>query len=901
MAVTLNAKGTSVPYFKIGRKGTTIFQGTTDPNPTYSVSQGDIWIDTTSNEIKIRTASSTWASAAGGSVSALTDLTDIDLSTPATDGQILVWDNANSVFVAADEYGDTDVKTLLSSLDSSIIPSADVTYDLGSPTNQWKDIYVGPGSIYMSGTKIIEEDSVSGNLKFSAASNQSVHILSHGTGDTVLETSNGLDIIAHNSANIDLQVSTGQITFTGDVLANNDLTVTGNLTINGTTTTVNTATLTVSDNIIVLNNDETGTPSQDAGIEIERGTETNVAIAWNETTDRWTFTNDGSTYANLPLSTDELTEGSTNLYYTDARVGAYLTANPQPGNTYGTQIVWNVADPTNSIILDAGDGSTTQATYYGDVVDSNGSVVLDISGPAFYGSTNGNHNGDVYDTTGSTLILDVDNGQGTAVLNGDVNGTNITTSNIDVSNYIKGYNSLIAPGAGATVNYVVTVAAKTTAHRYNGTGSSSGYVFNGLESPFLTLTPGRTYRFIQEDATNSGHPIAFYFEADKTTAYTDNVTFNGTPGQAGAYTEITITDSTPAVLHYQCTAHGYMGNSLQTNTRNLTGWTTDNLIEGTNEYYTDQKVEDYINTQIGSAGEFVIVDTDDSTLTSTSALSINTTNGYLGINETNPAHSLHISSDAASGSQIVVEQYDDSADSPDIIGRKSRGSSDVPAATVAGDQLLRIDAQRYDGSGWLTMGSHIFETDSTSAAKATYKLQTNDGSGVATRLSVNEDGNIIIPGDLTVTGTINGAVTVSSTASNVTVHGDAQNYTKQYVLYGTTTDATETEIWVGGTLNNQIPVATNATMFYDIQIVARRTDAINESAGFAIKGVVDNFAGTVEDVGDLYEVIVATDNAVLAVDATADDINNSLKITVTGEASKTFKWTAIVKTTEVIG
>ena len=41
-----------------------------------------------------------------------------------------------------------------------------------------------------------------------------------------------------------------------------------------------------------------------------------------------------------------------------------------------------------------------------------------------------------------------------------------------------------------------------------------------------------------------------------------NVTTNGTAGSANAYTEITVTDTTPQVLHYQCTAHGLMGNAV---------------------------------------------------------------------------------------------------------------------------------------------------------------------------------------------------------------------------------------------------------------------------------------------------------------------------------------------------
>ena len=78
------------------------------------------------------------------------------------------------------------------------------------------------------------------------------------------------------------------------------VTINGNFIVNGTTTTINTVNLAVSDNIVVLNTDVTGTPSQDAGIEVERGTATNTALRWNETTDRWQFTNDGATYYDIP-------------------------------------------------------------------------------------------------------------------------------------------------------------------------------------------------------------------------------------------------------------------------------------------------------------------------------------------------------------------------------------------------------------------------------------------------------------------------------------------------------------------------------------------------------------------------------------------------------------------------
>ena len=99
-------------------------------------------------------------------------------------------------------------------------------------------------------------------------------------------------------------------TFTGTVTTN-DLTVSGNLTVSGTTTSVNTETLTIDDNIIVLNNNETSTPSQNAGIEVERGTSTNVVLRWNETTDKWEITNDGTNYS--PIATDASVATATTL------------------------------------------------------------------------------------------------------------------------------------------------------------------------------------------------------------------------------------------------------------------------------------------------------------------------------------------------------------------------------------------------------------------------------------------------------------------------------------------------------------------------------------------------------------------------------------------------------------
>jgi hypothetical protein len=152
------------------------------------------------------------------------------------------------------------------------------------------------------------------------------------------------------------------------------------------------------------------------------------------------------------------------------------------------------------------------------------------------------------------------------------------------------------------VTFKVTVATSSSAHSYHGTGSSNKYKINGVFSPYLKLIPRITYRFDQSDSSNSGHPLLFYYDSGKTTAYTTGVTVvNGSsgPGSSGAYTQIIISDTTPQVLHYQCSSHANMGWALTTSTRNLTGFDTDDLSEGsTNLYFTNARADARISNAI---------------------------------------------------------------------------------------------------------------------------------------------------------------------------------------------------------------------------------------------------------------------------------------------------------------
>lgn len=208
---------------------------------------------------------------------------------------------------------------------NAMLPVTDVTYDLGSSSKQWKDVYVGPGSLYVNGQKVLQEDS--GNIVVSADANQNLVFQTSGSGDieldptgtgvvqvkgtltieegTNINTSSGnavpfstgikSDTITSKTTNTDLTLTANG---TGVVRVDDDMTVTGNLTISGTTTTVNTTTLSVADNIIDLNSDvTTGAPSQNAGIRVLRGDDPAVQIRWNETSDKWEITTDGTNYS----------------------------------------------------------------------------------------------------------------------------------------------------------------------------------------------------------------------------------------------------------------------------------------------------------------------------------------------------------------------------------------------------------------------------------------------------------------------------------------------------------------------------------------------------------------------------------------------------------------------------
>ena len=324
----------------------------------------------------------------------------------------------------------------------------------------------------------------------------------------------------------------------GTVQIEGDLLVTGNMT------TVSSEVVTIADNFLTLNSNVTGTPTENAGFEIERGDETNVQFAWNESDTRFstgdqTFhahsiitpmltgdvtgnltgnvTSSGSTFSGIDINggtidgtaigattpaagnftlitgdgteltniftnytSDSLTEGSTNLFFTNERVDDRIDALFT--SAYGITGTYNDAgdeftlafDPVNAgsaiAVLDITD--TTQAKFrtiregqvasggHGDltVALSGDEIVIDTTSPInqlAYNSYTGNGSVSVYTLPYSVsqdwqALVYIDGVIQHPVTNYSISGTTLTLTtplpNASKMNVIKmATNSVASP------------------------------------------------------------------------------------------------------------------------------------------------------------------------------------------------------------------------------------------------------------------------------------------------------------------------------------------------------------------------------------------------------------------------------------------------------------------------
>ncbi|MDA9843123.1 tail fiber domain-containing protein [bacterium] len=361
------------------------------------------------------------------------------------------------------------------------------------PTQQSVKAYVDTANTNMKTYVDLQDNSQ--DLDFAGDSGTGT-VLIGGTTDSQSITFTGGDGITSTAGSqtltldVDNTVARTNVNETFDA----NVIITGNLTVNGTQTTVNSATLSVADNIITLNSDATGSASVNAGIEVERGDDTNVQLRWNETSDTWQFTNDGSTY------TDIITYGSLSVTSASASGNGGLSYNNTTGvlsftpadTSLSTKSTTNLSEGTNLYYTDARvltKINATAASQLSDVSYSSPNVgqTLQWSGSAWAAAT---------PASGVTTLVnltDVDAGGSTTgqvlqkAANGNFTFGSVSSSNnyVDTLSFNTG-TGLVTAGRNGLADLTVSLEGRYGAGTSNFSGS-----YNDLTSkPTVYAEPG---------------------------------------------------------------------------------------------------------------------------------------------------------------------------------------------------------------------------------------------------------------------------------------------------------------------------------------------------------------------------------------------------------------------------
>jgi hypothetical protein len=349
--------------------------GTAAENDAFIGALAEVTVDKTNNTLRVHDGTTT-----GGfqtaSVTGTQTLSNKTLASPEFTGQIT---------------GD-------------LIPSSDVTFDLGSATNRWNDLFLSGSTINLGGATI---SVVGGSFEFkdSGGNDTSVSLAANDTDDL----SEGSTNLYYTDARVDAHlsggtgvtfsngnISIGQAVDTTDNVTFNDLVVSGDLTVSGTTTTINTTTLDVEDiNITVANGAADATSANGAGLTADLGTDGTATFTYDSANDRWSMNKSLATNLTGDVTgtvsdisnhdTDDLTEGTTNLYYTDARVDAHLSGGNAIDYNAGTISVTANAIGTDELNV-AGTGSAGEAL----LSDGDGSLSFGAAGATITDDTSTN-------------------------------------------------------------------------------------------------------------------------------------------------------------------------------------------------------------------------------------------------------------------------------------------------------------------------------------------------------------------------------------------------------------------------------------------------------------------------------------------------------------------------------
>ena len=151
----------------------------------------------------------------------------------------------------------------------------------------------------------------------------------------------------------------------------------GNVQVTGSSTSVDVITSVISDTSIILNAGETGsgvsTLGSTAQIVIERGVLPSVALRWNDATDTWQITVDGSTYLDIITGSGGLVAAAGSDTFVQYNNGGFIGAEANFAYDYTNNLLYvgNVTIGNNAI--------TSNTTNGNIALNANGTGTVNIS------------------------------------------------------------------------------------------------------------------------------------------------------------------------------------------------------------------------------------------------------------------------------------------------------------------------------------------------------------------------------------------------------------------------------------------------------------------------------------------------------------------------------------------
>jgi hypothetical protein len=222
----------------------------------------------------------------------------------------------------------------------NVLPSANVTYNLGSPSQRWKDLYLSGTTINLNGATI---SAANGSITFQNSLGGSFAVTGSAGGQSTgtfgnLVANSG---VASSSTTTGALIIGGGAGISGALNVGGDVTITGGLTVNGTTTNINTTNLVIEDKNIVLADvtTPTNTTADGAGITIKGATD--KTFNWVNATTAWTSSED------LNLLTGKQYEIAGNSVLTATTLGSGVVNSSLTGLGIITSLVATTAVATN--------------------------------------------------------------------------------------------------------------------------------------------------------------------------------------------------------------------------------------------------------------------------------------------------------------------------------------------------------------------------------------------------------------------------------------------------------------------------------------------------------------------------------------------------------------------------